>query len=277
MNRHLRDRILRSRLLPVLVFPVRTRTAARQIWSTTRLTARWLFTRTEFANYAYGISDRNRNHFAWFVAETCRIPVDEVLSYFEEIESNVDLWQALEASAVSLGRRREFDREFSLGRRLSWYAVIRIKRPALVIETGTEKGFGSAVIAAALTRNGEGRLVTIDIEPSAGGLLGGTMENVVTQVTMDSVAYLQGIGDPIDLLILDSDHSEHHEQAELESATPHLSPNAIVISDNCHVTDVLANWSRSGGRRFLYCHERPEGHWYSGVGTGISVVREPRN
>lgn len=277
MNRHLRDRILRSRLLPVLVFPIRTWTVARQVWSTTRLTVSWLFTRTEFANYAYPISQRNRNHFAWFVAEACRTPVDEVLGYFDEIESNADLRRALEASAVSLGRRRELDREFSLGRRLSWYAAVRIHKPRLVVETGTEKGFGSAVIAAALTRNGSGHLVTIDIEPSAGGLLEGASDDVVTRVTMDSVAYLQGIGDPIDLLILDSDHSEHHEQAELESATPHLSPNAIVISDNCHVTDVLANWSRSGGRRFLYCHERPEGHWYSGVGTGISVVREPRD
>ena len=263
--------------MPVLVFPIRTWTVARQVWSTTRLTVSWLFTRTEFANYAYPISQRNRNHFAWFVAEACRTPVDEVLSYFDEIESNADLRRALEASAVSLGRRRELDREFSLGRRLSWYAAVRIKRPTLVIETGTEKGFGSAVIAAALTRNGEGRLVTIDIEPSAGGLLGGTMENVVTQVTMDSVTYIQGIGEPIDLLILDSDRSAEHEQAELDSATPHLSPNAIVISDNCHVTDVLANWSRSIDRRFLYCHERPEGHRYSGVGTGISLVREPRD
>jgi len=146
-----------------------------------------------------------------------------------------------------------------------------------VVETGTEKGFGSAVIAAALIKNGSGHLVTIDVEPSAGGLLVGTTDDVVTQVTTDSVAYLQGIGDPIDLLILDSDHSEKHEQAELDTATPHLSPNAIVISDNCHVTDVLANWSRSRDRRFLYCHERPEGHWYSGVGTGISVAREPRD
>ena len=258
--------------MPVLVFPVRTRTAAQQIWSATRLTTHWLFTRTEFANYSYRISDRNRNHFAWFVAETCRTPIDEVLGYFEEIESNVDLRQALETSAVSLGRRREFDREFSLGRRLSWYATVRIRKPRLVVETGTEKGFGSTVIAAALIKNGAGHLVTIDIEPSAGGLLEGATDDVVTQVTMDSVSYIRGISEPIDFLILDSYHSEEHEQAELDSAAPNLSPNAIVISDNCHVTDVLANWSRSRGRRFLYCHERPQGHWYGGVGTGISVV-----
>ena len=240
----------------------------------TRLSVSWLLTRTEFANYSYPISRRNRTHFAWFVSEACDAPVSEVLRYFEEIESDTELLLELERVAQRLGRRREFDRDFSLGRRLAWYALGRITKPKLVVETGTEKGFGSAVIAAALSRNGDGQLVTIDIEPSAGGLLPESLQDVVTQATMDSVVFLHGVSEPIDVLILDSDHSDQHERAELYAATRHLSPAAVVISDNCHVTDVLEEWSRIHNRRFLYCHERPEQHWYSGVGTGISVVRE---
>lgn len=274
MNSRLRDRVLRSRWLPILSFPLRTRTALRQIATTTRLSVSWLLTRTEFANYSYPISSRNRTHFAWFVAEACRSPVHEVLRCFEELESDADLRMEFEKAADRSGRRREFDRDFSPGRRLAWYALIRITKPRLVVETGTEKGFGSAVIAAALIRNGSGRLITIDVEPSAGAFLSETARDVVTQATMDSVACIQGLSEPIDMLILDSDHSDEHERTELQAAAPRLSPSAIVISDNCHVTDVLEDWSRTHDRRFLYCHERPERHWYSGVGTGVSVVRE---
>lgn len=40
------------------------------------------------------------------------------------------------------------------------------------METGIEKGLGSLVLAEAPLKNGAGRLITIDMEPSVGLLIG---------------------------------------------------------------------------------------------------------
>ena len=38
---------------------------------------------------------------------------------------------------------------------IGWYSLIRATRPKIVIETGVDRGLGTAVIAAALKRNAE--------------------------------------------------------------------------------------------------------------------------
>ena len=49
---------------------------------------------------------------------------------------------------------------------------MRATKPKIVVETGTEKGLGSLVLAEALIKNESGRLITIDMEPSSGLLIG---------------------------------------------------------------------------------------------------------
>jgi len=140
----------------------------------------------------------------------------------------------------------------------------------VVVETGTEKGLGSLVIAEALLRNGNGRLVTIDVEPQSGLLIGGDWAKVTENVIADSLVTLSSI-DKIDLFIHDSDHSADHERREFELVASHLSPVGIVLSDNSHATSVLAKWSLKSNRQFLFFAEKPLNHWYPGAGIGVSI------
>jgi len=229
----------------------------------------------EFTNYTYRLSQRNRRHLAWVVSNVTGAAVQEVESLFAELEEDVAFRSDLEGAIRAGDRRHEFSRADAkqlserLGRRLGWYALVRILKPGLVVETGTDKGLGSVVLAQALMVNGEGRLVTIDIEPASGMLLTSRYDEVVTRITGDSITSL-GALTSVDLFIHDSDHSAEHEEAEFRCVAPALSSTAVLVSDNSHATDVLDQLSREWSRNFLFFKESPTGHWYSGAGIGIS-------
>jgi predicted O-methyltransferase YrrM len=259
----------------MVVFPVRLRIAIRHGLTTAKSLVVWVFTSREFANYSYALTPMNREQLVWFVSALTSAPVAEVESYFVELESDSDLRTHIDSKLKAAGRRREFDAHISYGRRLGWYAFARILRPDVIVETGTEKGLGSVVFAAALLRNGNGRLVTIDIEASSGLIIDGPYSRVVDRRIGDSVEIIRQLDGPIDLFLHDSDHSREHEHAELLAVAGRLSDRAVVLSDNSHGTDALVKWSGVSGRRFSYFQEHPLNHWYRGAGIGVSVKTEP--
>lgn len=271
----LRHVVLTSRFLPVFTLPLRMRAALRFVVGDIVSLGRWLVRSREFTNYTYRLSERNRKHLAWLVSNVTGASVREVESLFVELEEDEAFRSDLEGAIRAGDRRHEFSnadaRQISerLGRRLGWYALVRILKPSLVVETGTDKGLGSVVLAQALKVNGEGRLVTIDIEPASGMLLTGRYDQIVTRVTGDSLTSL-GALTSIDLFIHDSDHSAEHEEAEFRCVKSSLSSKAVLVSDNSHATDVLEQLSREWSRNFLFFKELPSGHWYPGAGIGIS-------
>lgn len=276
MNRsRLRNFVLTSRWMPLLVFPIRVGASSRLVARSIATSVRWLASSREFTNYSYELTPRNRKHLAWSVSLVAGVPVERVEGYFTEIETDTALRGTLKEAIRSGDRRREYSQTdvnevtARLGRRLGWYALVRAMQPALVVETGTDKGLGSVVLAEALIRNGSGQLITIDIEPASGMLLSERYAEVVTRVIGDSLSSLADVG-PIDLFIHDSDHSAEHEESEFRCVKPSLSPSAVMISDNSHATDVLEQLSREWSRNFLFFREVPSGHWYPGGGIGMS-------
>jgi hypothetical protein len=230
----------------------------------------WLFRSKEFANFTYDLTAANKDYLAWFVANICDISVKDVYGYFNELETNSLLDAYIQAGLANHRRGNEIDREAFFGRRLGWYAIVRAVKPQLVVETGTEKGLGSLVLPEALIQNGSGRLITVDMEPSSGLLIGAKYDGVIQRVIDDSLVAISQI-DQIDLFIHDSDHSAEHEAQEFELLQSRLSVNGIVLSDNSHATTELAKWSLRQGRRFMYFAEEPLDHWYPGAGIGVSM------
>lgn len=252
-----------------VVFMRRLRIARKRLFSEVALITRWLVKQREFTNYTYQLSDRNLTHLVGFVAEVTGRPRAEIRDYITEIETNEEFRQEVRARRQVSHRGSEVDEAIAIGRRAGWYATIRALKPKVLVETGTDKGLGTCVIAEALMKNGVGHVYTLDIDPHAGFLVGPRHKEVVTQLTGDSIDQLKTIRD-IDWFIHDSDHSMEHEMNEFEVITPNLSANALCLSDNAHVTDVLANWSDAHHRHFLFFQERPQGHWYPGAGIGAS-------
>lgn len=264
----------RTRLAPLAAFPKRAARVARHDARVVGTSVRWLFTSREHTNYTYDLTRLNRTHLAWFVAQVCDVPVAAVRTWFAELDGDDALRAHIEAATTASARRGLADRQVRYGRRLGWYAMVRARRPTHVVETGTDKGLGTCVLAAALLRNAAeehpGRITSIDINPDAGYLVQARWSTVVDLLVGDSVAAIGELDRPVDLFLHDSDHAAAHERAELAAVQQRLAPAALLLSDNATHTSVLPRHAEATGRRFLAFTERPAGHWYPGDGIGAA-------
>ncbi|MEI8261966.1 MAG: class I SAM-dependent methyltransferase, partial [Actinomycetes bacterium] len=197
-------------------------------------------------------------------------PVQACRSWIAEILGDESLQTHVYRMSISAGRRGLTDEKARIARRAGWYAVVRAMTPEHVVETGTDKGLGSLVIAAALLRNGKGLLTTMDINPDSGFLISDAFSDVIRIQRGDSISLLSQLTEPVDLFIHDSDHSAAHEAAEFRAVASHLAPSAIVLSDNSHITGELAEWAEATDRTFAFFREEPKDHWYPGAGIGAA-------
>jgi hypothetical protein len=232
----------------------------------------WIGANTEESNFYFDLTALNKRHLAHFVAGVTGAPLSNVLAWIAEIEADKDL-----ARHLSNGLRSAYpgiDVKPLPGRRIGWYAIARALKPKVLVETGVDHGVGSCILAAALLRNqaegAPGRYYGLDILPSAGKLLSGNYALVGQIVYGDSIKTLDAFDRRIDLFINDSDHSRSFEAAEFSAITRLINNNAVVLGDNSHVTDALAEWAEHNGRQFLFFSEKPEAHWYPGAGIGAA-------
>lgn len=260
-----RRRLVASPLAPPALLAYRATIVARHEARRLRTSLRWLVRSREYTNFTYDLEPLNRMHLAWFVADLAGAAVEDAAWYLDELDRDESLRTHLRERTRASTWRHGADEEPAYARRAGWYALVRALRPQHVIETGTDKGLGSCVLAAALLRNGTGHLTTIDVNPHAGYLLAGRYAEVARLRLGDSVTELGSL-EPADLFIHDSDHSAAHEAAELRSVR--LTRRAVVLSDNAHLTDELPRWATETGQRFSYFQERPLNHWYRGAGIG---------
>jgi predicted O-methyltransferase YrrM len=266
----LRRRVARTRLAPVAAFPVRVSAVARHNAQMVGRSARWLASSREHTNYTYELGERNLEHLAWWVATITDRPVAEIRGFLAEVNGDVDLRSHVAERTADSARRGLADITMRLGRRAGWYALVRALEPEQVIETGTDKGLGSVVLAAALLRNGHGRLTTIDVNPESGYLVAGRYAEVTDRVIGDSVETLRGDSSPVDVFLHDSLHTPEYETAEFEAVRPRLTAGGVVLSDNAHDSDALSRWAERNRLTFSFFDERPSRHWYPGDGIGAA-------
>ncbi len=236
--------------------------------------ARWLFASREDTNFTYSISPGCEQSLAQMTALVTGVPVSKVKAYIDELKGHQELAKTIADKTRNSRFRNSADLQVHFGKRLGWYAFVRILKPRLVIETGIDKGLGAIVIVEALKRNqiegAPGRYIGTDINPEAGYLLGNDYTGIGEIHYGDSIESLEKINDEIDLFINDSDHSASYEYREYQTIRNKLSKEAIILGDNSHVTDELSRFSFESGRHFLLWREVPVNHWYPGGGMGVS-------
>ena len=234
----------------------------------------WLFRSKEFTNFTYDLSDLNKRYLISLIASIMGRSFQEIAQYLAEVENDLALRTHIE-TAIKLSDERFFaDLDVHYGRRLGWYALVRVAKPRIVVETGIDKGLGSCVLTSALIKNAQegflGHYYGTDINPSAGYLLSGIYGEYGEILYGDSIHSLERLNETIDLFINDSDHSADYEEKEYEIIANKLGSNAIVISDNSHYTDKLLDFALATNRRFVFFQEKPLKHWYPGAGIGIA-------
>jgi predicted O-methyltransferase YrrM len=143
--------------------------------------------------------------------------------------------------------------DFSLGRLC--YALTRIKRPNVIIETGVCYGVTSSFMLKALQVNGQGSLYSIDLPP-----LGENADAFVGRLIPAALrrnwrlnrgssrkllsGILQSIG-AVDMFVHDSLHTYRNMRFEFELVAPYLTPDAIVVADDIEGNSAFDEWSRN--------------------------------
>lgn len=270
LARRLRAGIAASSLASVAAFPARLRLVTRYDAAVLRQSARWLVRSREHTNLTYDLQPLNAEHLAWLVAQVTGCSYRAISGYILELESDTELARHIAEAVRRSKRRRLADPNPRYGLRTGWYALIRALRPEHVVETGTDKGLGACVIAAALLRNGRGRLSTIDVNPDAGYLIGGRYASVVDLRIADSLEVLPLLGEPVDLFFHEVHASAEQERAEYQALGSLARPHTVVVSDNGRATNELARWAEANGRRLLCFQELPADHWYPGAAMCIA-------
>jgi predicted O-methyltransferase YrrM len=222
----------------------------------------------ELQNFTYELE--NEDELARWIADTFTADHNQVCAHLIEARSDQRIYARLRETS-SLATKREP----ALGRRLGWYAITRLLKPRRVLETGIHDGIGTLVFLAALDRNADeghtGELVSFDIEPSAGWLVGehprwsrriGDSQQTLPQ------AFAEG---PADLFLHDSLHTIEHETFELEAAATAMGEHGVILSDNSHATPVLREVAQRHGRTYAFFRERPRAHFHPGCGIGAAL------
>ncbi len=132
------------------------------------------------------------------------------------------------------------------------YAVTKMCRPDVVLETGVAHGTSSAAILSALHENGHGVLHSIDLPPFRDGaeqevgiyipkslkdrwhLHRGTSRQIMPQLLPELP--------PIGLFIHDSLHTQRNIRWELDTITPCLTDRAVIVADDIQDNSAFSSW-----------------------------------
>ena len=226
----------------------------------------------EADNFTFEIT--NTPELAHWAAAVAGCSRDDAAAYVAEPSSDGVLRASL--GRATAGHWMWSKRLPPFGKRLGWYAIARALRPRLVVEVGAHDGLGSLLLLRALERNQEtgheGRLVSFDINPTAGWLVGShPLWQFRHESSTDGLPRVLARESPVGLFIYDGWHTHDAERADLLTALAHLAPNGVLVSDDAQVTHALAEVASEHGLVYREFHEMPARHFDPGAVLGAST------
>ncbi len=225
---------------------------------------RYVLLDPETDNFTYDVA--NDDELAEWVAAVAGCTPELAGQYVDEPRDDERLANWLRAATA--GRWLWTKREPMFGKRLAWYALARSLRPGLTVETGVHDGLGSMILLRALERNADdgaaGRLVSFDINPTAGWLVGAhPMWELRIESSRDGLPALLATRQPPGLFVYDGWHSYEAEVWDLEAVAQRLPGGGVLVSDDAH-SGAMAVVCERHGLRYMEVAERPRGHFYPG-------------
>lgn len=136
------------------------------------------------------------------------------------------------------------------------YALVRLARPQVAVETGVAHGYSSAVILQALADNNQsGHLYSIDLPPFRPGVtpfVGGAVPDrlraqweLILGPDRQMLPPLLERLPPVDFFHYDSDKSYEGMLHTLKRAWPYLRPGAWLMMDDIHSNDAFLDFAET--------------------------------
>lgn len=142
------------------------------------------------------------------------------------------------------------------------YAMIRLTKPNIIVETGVFEGAGSCAILLALERNKKGRLYSIDL-PSLPLPLNKTTGWQIPQYLRknwdlrlgSSSDLLQGLLTEIeqtDIFLHDSEHSYENMRFEYETAWEYIREGGLLLSHDITRNSAFRSFAMLHNKKYFY-------------------------
>ncbi|WP_341927815.1 class I SAM-dependent methyltransferase [Nocardioides psychrotolerans] len=122
------------------------------------------------------------------------------------------------------------------------YALVRLRRPDRVIETGIANGHSAFIILSAMAANGTGQLASVDVRHDVGGLVPDDLAERWTKVIVDDRRPDIGTlnrrlgGGNVDIFFHDGDHRLLGQMIDYQLAGKMLNAGGILVSDDINTT-----------------------------------------
>jgi len=149
---NIEKKVKSSRFARILLIPFRAKIAFSYYIKPLKTIFSWLLRSKEYTNFTYDIDGLNKEYLAAFISSVTGAKIEEAKKYIVELEQDSTIRRHIATSIIIGEEKHVSDKNVAYGRRLGWYALLRIKKSRNVVETGIDKGFGSCVIAAALIK-----------------------------------------------------------------------------------------------------------------------------
>jgi hypothetical protein len=230
----------------------------------------------EVDTFTYDLA--NEHELVNVTARALGVAPKRVAALFDEARTDALLGAGL---ARRVRWRFDFKRRVRFGRRYAWYAIARVLRPEVIVETGIKDGLGSVLLLRALQRNAAegapGRLISFDLYPDKGWLVPDELRDrwqPVFASTREALApALEGMR--VGMLVHDSDPGS--ADFEYRTALEHAAPRLALVAGTAHHSDALRALCEEHDVPYHYFHDRPKRHVSPGSSTavGIFTARTP--
>lgn len=245
---------------------IRKTQAVRRSGARLRDHAAWILTAPEPDNFTYDIGNLDALS-NWVVAVTgCPQALAE--RYVAEPAADAVLRERL--GAATAGHFWWSQRYPPFGKRVGWYAILRALKPRLVLETGAHDGLGSLLLLRALELNAgaaeRGRLVSFDINPNAGWLVGADpFWELRIQSSTDGLAEVLANDAEVGVFVYDGWHEFAAELADHSVVVDHLAVGGVLLTDDAQVSRALTVVADRAGLDYHEFQELPVNHFYPGA------------
>jgi predicted O-methyltransferase YrrM len=150
-----------------------------------------------------------------------------------------------------------------------YYAIVRLVKPDIVVETGVQAGISSAYILKALAKNNQGILYSIDLPDEnilmripresrhyidSGWVIPKELKNrwrLIIGRSRDKLPSLLKMPGSIDIFVHDSEHSYENMMFKYMTAWDHLKEGGILLSDDTNLNKAFIDFSAKVGSKFI--------------------------
>jgi len=175
----------------------------------------------------------------------------------------------------------------NLGRRETQkdlYAITRLMKPGIVIETGVARGISSRFILEAMKQNRKGRLISIDFpsykcKESVYNLTENEIGQYITNGLKDRWQLILGKSSEIipkllnnniweiDIFIHDSLHTYENMLWEFTTVWPRIKNGGLLLSHDTDRNDAFLNFVNGMGKNYTWTRSRGYGIIKKGIGV----------